>query len=198
MTGQPSRSGIISPIHHGERFTIKKSVFQGHAAHITTVDQVGEVKKALLAQKRISKATHHIFAYKLHETTDADEPTYSNNIAEPKTSDEHSRVGSKRKNKKRKQCNTRIPGASDSNHLNTAPLATPASGRWVRGSDDDGEGGASEGLARLLDNHHVRSGAVVFVTRWYGGVQLGPQRFRAINTAGKQALDLLLESSADK
>jgi putative IMPACT (imprinted ancient) family translation regulator len=29
---------------------------------------------------------------------------------------------------------------------------------------------------------------MVVVTRWYGGIQLGPDRFRIINTAAREAL----------
>jgi putative IMPACT (imprinted ancient) family translation regulator len=31
---------------------------------------------------------------------------------------------------------------------------------------------------------------MVVVTRWYGGVLLGPDRFRHINNAARQALDV--------
>ncbi|KAI4717616.1 UPF0029-domain-containing protein [Aureobasidium sp. EXF-10727] len=52
--------------------------------------------------------------------------------------------------------------------------------------DDDGEtaaGGRLLHLMQLMDIWDV----MVVVTRWYGGVQLGPDRFRLINTAARDA-----------
>lgn len=55
--------------------------------------------------------------------------------------------------------------------------------------DDDGEtaaGGRMLHLMQLMDVWNV----MVVVTRWYGGIQLGPDRFRIINTAAREALVL--------
>ncbi|PVI04384.1 UPF0029-domain-containing protein [Periconia macrospinosa] len=55
--------------------------------------------------------------------------------------------------------------------------------------DDDGEtaaGGRMLHLMQLMDVWDV----MVVVTRWYGGVHLGPDRFRIINTASREALIL--------
>lgn len=53
--------------------------------------------------------------------------------------------------------------------------------------DDDGEdaaGGRLLHLLQLTDSWNV----VVVVTRWYGGVQLGPDRFRIIGSVARDAL----------
>ncbi|KAL1959426.1 hypothetical protein VTO42DRAFT_2229 [Malbranchea cinnamomea] len=53
--------------------------------------------------------------------------------------------------------------------------------------DDDGEtaaGGRLLHLMQLMDVWNV----VVVVTRWYGGVKLGPDRFRIINAVARDAL----------
>lgn len=53
--------------------------------------------------------------------------------------------------------------------------------------DDDGEdaaGGRILHLMQLMDVWDV----MVVVTRWYGGILLGPDRFRLINTAARAAL----------
>lgn len=53
--------------------------------------------------------------------------------------------------------------------------------------DDDGESGAGKRMLALL----ARMGAddvVVVVTRWYGGVHLGPPRFKHINYAAATAV----------
>lgn len=79
-----------------------------------------------------------------------------------------------------------------------------ASGEQQR--DDDGEGGAgdkvrnlervrgvshsSRQLLHLLDVLDARD-VVVVVVRWYGGIQLGPDRFRLISDAAQQAIELM-------
>lgn len=55
--------------------------------------------------------------------------------------------------------------------------------------DDDGETAAGSRMLHLMQMMDVWD-VMVIVTRWYGGVQLGPDRFRIINTATKEALVL--------
>lgn len=47
---------------------------------------------------------------------------------------------------------------------------------------DDGEAGAGMVILRVLDGAGVTN-HVIIVTRWYGGVQLGGDRFRHVATA---------------
>ncbi|KTW25792.1 hypothetical protein T552_03405 [Pneumocystis carinii B80] len=54
-------------------------------------------------------------------------------------------------------------------------------------NDDDGEKGAGSNLSHLLDSMDVRN-VLVVVTRWYGGINLGPSRFKLINSSAKAAL----------
>lgn len=54
-------------------------------------------------------------------------------------------------------------------------------------NDDDGEHGAGSKLASLLDLLGAAN-VVVVVTRWYGGVHLGPDRFKHIANAARTAL----------
>ena len=53
--------------------------------------------------------------------------------------------------------------------------------------DDDGEAAAGGRLAFMLGAAKV-SGAVVIVSRWYGGILLGPARFGIINNTARDAL----------
>ncbi|KAJ3023628.1 hypothetical protein HKX48_002177 [Thoreauomyces humboldtii] len=55
-------------------------------------------------------------------------------------------------------------------------------------SDDDGESAAGGRLLHMLELSQV-TGAIVVVSRWYGGVQLGPLRFKLINNCARQLLD---------
>ncbi|KAH7079502.1 ribosomal protein S5 domain 2-type protein [Paraphoma chrysanthemicola] len=53
--------------------------------------------------------------------------------------------------------------------------------------DDDGETAAGSRMLHLMQLMDVWD-VMVVVTRWYGGVHLGPDRFRIINTAAREAL----------
>ena len=58
----------------------------------------------------------------------------------------------------------------------------------VMDNDDDGEDAAGGRLAMLLDLMKV-DGAMVVVSRWYGGVKLGPARFKHINNVARELLE---------
>lgn len=64
-----------------------------------------------------------------------------------------------------------------------APTST-----WTCEGDDDGEDGAAYKLAVMMGHMQVQN-VLVVVTRWYGGVHLGPSRFHHINTCAKQLLE---------
>ncbi|KAI9002125.1 ribosomal protein S5 domain 2-type protein [Hyaloraphidium curvatum] len=61
-------------------------------------------------------------------------------------------------------------------------------GRVREDRDDDGEVGAARFLAFLLSQSRCEN-VLVVVVRWYGGVHLGPLRFRLIQTCGRDALE---------
>lgn len=54
-------------------------------------------------------------------------------------------------------------------------------------NDDDGESAAGSRLAHLLQILELEN-VLVVVTRWYGGVHLGSDRFKHINQAARDAL----------
>lgn len=58
----------------------------------------------------------------------------------------------------------------------------------VKDNDEDGEDGAGSKLSHLLELTKAENVAVV-VTRWFGGILLGPDRFRHINTAARGVLE---------
>jgi len=58
----------------------------------------------------------------------------------------------------------------------------------VADNEDDGEDGAGSKMAALLDMMGV-NGVFVMVSRWYGGIKLGPDRFKHIATATQQILN---------
>jgi len=57
----------------------------------------------------------------------------------------------------------------------------------VQDCDDDGENAAGGRLLHLMQLMDVWN-VVVVVTRWYGGVKLGPDRFRLINNVAREVL----------
>ena len=56
------------------------------------------------------------------------------------------------------------------------------------GCEDDGEDRAGGRLLHLLDAMGVAN-ALVVVSRWYGGVKLGAERFRIINNVARELLE---------
>ncbi|KAH9635282.1 hypothetical protein HF086_001938 [Spodoptera exigua] len=100
-------------ITHGEVIVDRKSIFQGHAARVNSVDDVKAVLATLKLNRKIQNAKHNIVAYRI----------------EQKTAKGH---------------------------------------KLVQEFDEDGE---------------AHSGG-----RMFGGIQIGPDRFRHITNAAKQAI----------
>jgi len=61
--------------------------------------------------------------------------------------------------------------------------------RSLQDCDDDGEAAAGGRLLHLLQIVDARD-VVVVVSRWYGGILLGPSRFTHINNAARNLLDV--------
>jgi putative IMPACT (imprinted ancient) family translation regulator len=57
-------------------------------------------------------------------------------------------------------------------------------GRIIETKNDDGEVGAGQTILRVMEREGVVN-AVVCVTRWFGGTQLGGDRFRHVQDATK-------------
>lgn len=60
----------------------------------------------------------------------------------------------------------------------------PRTGSFAQDCDDDGEAAAGARLLHLLQIADCRNVAVV-VSRWFGGVLLGPPRFTYINNTAR-------------
>lgn len=126
------KEGITLPeiFASGEPIVDRKSVFIAYLAPITHIGQVRLVMTELLKDKKIAKATHNMYAYRIEEKN----------------------------------------------------------GIINEGNDDDGEHGAGitlEGLLEVVDAKNV----MVVVARWYGGIKLGPDRFKHIKDIALQILD---------
>lgn len=66
-------------------------------------------------------------------------------------------------------------------------IRNPSTGIVYRDCDDDGETAAGGRLLQLLELMNVWN-VMVVVSRWYGGIQLGPDRFRIINSVARDAI----------
>ncbi|EPS34476.1 hypothetical protein PDE_09440 [Penicillium oxalicum 114-2] len=72
-------------------------------------------------------------------------------------------------------------------HASNGNTESDASEKVIQDYDDDGEtaaGGRLLHVMQLMDVWNV----LVVVSRWYGGIQLGPARFKLINDVGRDAL----------
>eukprot|EP00833_Pecoramyces_ruminatium_P004022 jgi/Orpsp1_1/1178054/evm.model.c7180000063853.1 len=132
FSNAPIPEGVELPIIYSsaEPIVDRKSVFIAHIASIQHITQVGMVVRELLKNKKIAKATHNMFAYRIEEE----------------------------------------------------------GGVLNEGNDDDGEHGAGitlEGLLEVIDARNV----FVMVSRWYGGIKLGQDRFKHIKDIALQLLD---------
>ena len=77
--------------------------------------------------------------------------------------------------------------AAATHNITAWRIQNTETGVTIQDCDDDGEtaaGGRLLHLMQLMDVWNV----VLIVTRWYGGVKLGPDRFRLINQAAREAL----------
>ena len=59
--------------------------------------------------------------------------------------------------------------------------------------NDDGESGAGMVIVRMLEREGLE-GHIIVVTRWFGGVKLGGDRFRRVQDAVRVYLDAMWES----
>ncbi|KAL8936754.1 MAG: hypothetical protein Q9211_004031 [Gyalolechia sp. 1 TL-2023] len=113
--------------------TEKKSVFIARVCGVNAPSEVQSAITHLLAtDKRVSKATHNISAYRIQTTFNEKKAVYQD-------------------------------------------------------CDDDGEAAAGGRLLKLLQMMDVWN-VLVVVSRWYGGVKLGPARFGIINAAAREAV----------
>lgn len=67
-------------------------------------------------------------------------------------------------------------------------IAKTGSSSFIQDCDDDGESQAGGRLLHLLQILDVTD-VLVVVTRWYGGIRLGSDRFRHINNSARQVLE---------
>lgn len=133
--GIPVSSDILVPPQWTLSTTVieKKSVFIARVCVVnSTIEADSAITHLLATDKRASKATHNISAYKIRTLALGNEVIYQD-------------------------------------------------------SDDDGEDAAGGRLLKLLQLMEVWN-VLVVVSRWFGGVKLGPTRFGIINAVAREAV----------
>ena len=148
-----------------EIFTLKKSKFLASAQTVHSEREALQFLDELkLNNKKISEATHNIVAYRLKANT-AKPPLTPSQATSSQVKTTRSSVKQQEK----------------------VEASSLTSVEVIERRDDDGESGAGDQVLSLLKRYDV-IGVVVVVTRWYGGVNLGADRFKMINQSAKQVL----------
>ena len=161
---------------HSTPFTEKRSIFQAHAAFIYSEDEARQALSQLKkSDKRIAKATHNIMAYRI--VKDRVKTSIDSKLESSSTKSENNRPRHKEK--------------IGTTSVSLAPII-------IRDNDDDGETAAGGRLAEMLELMKAEN-VIVIVSRWYGGIKLGPARFKYINTAARNVLeDIGIRGTKDK
>ncbi|KAH8665972.1 ribosomal protein S5 domain 2-type protein [Tricladium varicosporioides] len=79
------------------------------------------------------------------------------------------------------------PSLKTASHNITAYRIILPSGSILEDSNDDGESKAGACILRVLKDHNLTN-VLLVVSRWYGGIFLGPDRFRIMTDVAKDAL----------
>nr|XP_026497781.1 protein IMPACT-like [Vanessa tameamea] len=107
--------------------------------------------------------------------------SFQGHAAEVRSADDVSAVLAKLKQ------NKKILNATHNMYAYRIEKKTDKGTTMLQDCDDDGEahaGGRMLHLLQILDQKNT----LVVVSRWYGGIQLGPDRFRHINNATRQVI----------
>lgn len=173
-------------ILHSAEFVEKKSIFQSHAAVVKNDAEVQEVIAALYTNKNVATATHNmvVYTYDIALKPKAIKP----NMQRANLRDKSEGMKNERTSKKDRRIAEEKLARNEENAGDAADISQYCD------HDSDGESGAGSKMQWLISTMKVRN-VFVMVSRWYGGIQLGPDRFRIINRMTRDAA-LSLQSSS--
>ncbi|RKP14699.1 ribosomal protein S5 domain 2-type protein [Piptocephalis cylindrospora] len=123
-------TGIEWLLVHGPELIDRRSSFVAHLAPVHSVDEIKRVHEHIVSERRVAKATHNIYAYRIQQDN----------------------------------------------------------GQILQDQEDDGETAAGGRLLHVMQMLGVVD-VLVVVSRWYGGIMLGPDRFKHICNVGRALLD---------
>ncbi|KAJ6438418.1 NAD(P)-binding domain protein [Purpureocillium lavendulum] len=181
-----------------------KSTFVAHVARVTSPRQARLYLAHLLSSdKRIRSATHNMRAWRIrgHPTNLGAKPAAAFPLASTPAGASLATGFSSSSGLMSSGSNGPYGGgaANRANLTAAAAAAAPAAVAY-QDCDDDGETAAGSRLLHLMQIMDVWD-AMVVVTRWYGGVKLGPRRFAVINAAARDGFvraGLVVEAGKDK
>lgn len=159
-------------IHVSQPIVDRKSTFIGHAIRVTDEREVPLVIHELLSDKKVAKAAHPaMFAYRVVR----DVGGVAGRVVAAGTSF---------------PLLAALPFLRFPRHRRSSLVRQKCHDRADEADcDDDGETAAGSRLAHLLDILELEN-VLVVVSRWYGGVHLGSDRFKHINQAARDALEV--------
>ncbi|CAB3365287.1 Hypothetical predicted protein [Cloeon dipterum] len=132
-----------------------------------------------IQETRENKSEHHSQFPLVHgEPLQAGKCTFQGHLAIVKSTDDV---------KEALQTLLEIKKVANATHNMYAYRIKKESGNISSDCDDDGETHAGSRMLHLLEILNVTN-VLVVVTRWFGGVHLGPARFQHINNAARQVL----------
>ncbi|XP_035758910.1 protein IMPACT [Egretta garzetta] len=149
----------LPSIHHGNPITDRRSTFQAHLAPVVTPRQVKRVLEKLYENKKIASATHNIYAYRIYCE---DKQTFLQDCED----DGETAAGGRLLHLMQEL------GEGNLLQLLTCHYLLPSDNNMC---DTD---------LTILNVHNV----LVVVSRWYGGILLGPDRFKHINNCARNVL----------
>lgn len=164
-------------ISYGPPLVDRKSTFIAYVAPVTAVLWVKSVLGVLKLSSKIRRCTHLMYAYR---------------IVQRDKEKETSQQG-------RQTYGATGGGAGKSKGSGGGTGGAAGSIVVIADNDDDGEAGAGGVLAHLLDMTKCEN-VMVAVARWYGGIQLGPDRFKHIARVARVELEArgFINQSTDK
>ena len=186
---QAAIAEVEEQLVHGEPFVEKRSTFQAHLAPATRLAHVHAAMEILMRSNKIRAASHNMMAYRIQ-------------LAEG--SFLQVRARGRLLQSSTSMLDPSVLGAVGlwEGWLDGRMAPPPASGAApvaviqvpaplllaAQDCDDDGESAAGGRMLHLLQMVDARN-VVVVVSRWYGGILLGPARFTHINNAARDLLN---------
>lgn len=160
-----------------ESLTVNKSTFIARACRVDSLAEAHASLAHLLASnKKVASATHNISAWRMRIPPP---PSLATAATASSRSHSHSNPHHHNHHHQSPPTPTTVSAAGSGGGATATTI--------IQDSDDDGEtaaGGRLLHLLQLMDAWNV----LVVVTRWYGGVKLGPDRFRLINSVAREAV----------
>lgn len=176
--------------------TIRKSIFLARACPVRSPTHASACLEHLLEHdKQAKKATHNISAYRIRSLSPPPSSLAPTSTTTATTATTNTRTvngtdntaGSAASKTKRRTVDKEKEKEKETKGPMASATAGTGTGITYQDYDDDGEDAAGGRLLKLLQLMGCWN-VLVVVSRWYGGVKLGPARFGVICGVAREAL----------